>query len=114
VTWSDDVEMEARQLLESLRAAAYDNLVEVTLSTAAQAWSPAEARLALARGAAMAVANAGITYPPVNKGTAEDDPPQGQSKPASHARVLAMLTAGVVAVVVALTYQVHTDGSLGG
>jgi hypothetical protein len=128
VTWSDDVETEARQLLESLSESGYDNLVAVPLSTAAQAWvqgfggdpgsempviSSAEGQLALARGAAMAVANADITDPPVDEGPAEDDPPRGQSKPASHARVLAMLTAGVLAVV-ALTYQFHTDGSTGG
>jgi hypothetical protein len=126
VTWTDDVEAEARQLLESLREAGYDNLVEVPLTTAAQAWvrgfggdtgsempvvNSAEAQVALARGAAMAVANADITDPA--EGPVEDDPPQDQSKPASHA-MLAVLTAGVLAVVVALTYQVHTDGSTGG
>jgi membrane-associated phospholipid phosphatase len=128
VTWTDDVEAEARQLLESLREGGYDNLIEVPLSTAAHAWvqgfggdpgpempviSSAEAQVALARGAAMAVANADIADQPVDEGPAEDDPPHGQSKPASHA-MLAMLTAGVLAVGVALTYQVHTDGSTGG
>jgi hypothetical protein len=128
VTWTDDVEAEARQLLESLREAGYDNLVEVPLTTAAQVWvqgfggdtgsevpviNSAEAQVALARGAAMAVANADITDPAVDEGPAENAPPQRQSKPVSHA-MLAMLTAGVLAVVVGLTYQVHTDGSTGG
>jgi hypothetical protein len=128
VTWTDDVEAEARQLLESLREAGYDNLVEVPRTTAAKAWvqvfegdigsempviDSAEARVALARGAAIAVANADITDPPVEEGPAEDDAGQGQSKPASHA-MLAMLTASVLTVVAALAYQVHTDGSTGG
>jgi hypothetical protein len=39
VTWSDDVETTATRLLESLRAAGYDNLVEVPLPSAAQAWA---------------------------------------------------------------------------
>jgi hypothetical protein len=128
VTWTDDVEAEARQLLESLRDAGYGNLIEVPLATAAHASvqgfggdagsdmpviSSAEAQVALARGAAMAVANADITDPPVDEGSAEDDAGQGQAKPASHA-ILAMLTAGVVALAVAPTYQFHTDGSTGG
>jgi hypothetical protein len=39
VTWSGDVEAEAKRLLASLSEAGYDNLVEVPLSTAAQAWA---------------------------------------------------------------------------
>ena len=128
VTWTDDVEAEVRRLLESLREAGYDNLIEVPLTTAAHAWGQgsggdtgseipvidsAEAQVALARGAAMSVANADITDPPVDEGPAENDAGQGQAKPASHA-MLAMLTASVLTVVAALAYQVHTDGSTGG
>ncbi len=128
VTWTEHVEAEARQLLGSLREAGYDNLIEVPLTTATQAWvqvfegdtgsempviDSAEAQVGLARGAAMAVANADITDPPVEEGPAEDNAGHGQYKPASHA-MLAMLTASVLTVVAALAYQFHTDGSTGG
>lgn len=39
VTWTDDVQTEARQLLASLRVAGYDNLVEMRLPQAAKAWA---------------------------------------------------------------------------
>jgi hypothetical protein len=39
VTWTDDVETEARQLLKSLRESGYDNLREVPLPQATQAWA---------------------------------------------------------------------------
>ncbi len=39
VTWTHDVETEARQLLTSLRESGYDNLVEVRLSQATKAWA---------------------------------------------------------------------------
>ena len=39
VTWTDDVETEARHLLESLRESGYDNLREVPLPQATQAWA---------------------------------------------------------------------------
>jgi hypothetical protein len=39
VTWTDDVQAEARQLLASLREAGYDNLVEMRLPQAAKAWA---------------------------------------------------------------------------
>jgi hypothetical protein len=39
VTWTDDVQAEARQLLASLTEAGYDNLVEMRLPQAAKAWA---------------------------------------------------------------------------
>ncbi|HET6734742.1 DUF7159 family protein [Mycobacterium sp.] len=39
VTWTDDVQTEARQLLASLTEAGYDNLVEMRLPQAAKAWA---------------------------------------------------------------------------
>jgi acetyl-CoA acetyltransferase len=50
VTWSDDVETVATQLLESLRASGYDNLVEVPLPNAAQGWKRVTVSLKLLRG----------------------------------------------------------------
>jgi hypothetical protein len=69
VTWSDDVERAATQLLASLRASGYDNLVEVPLPNAAQAWAQGVGRdLGYAKTAVCVIEPATVTLLAVETG----------------------------------------------
>lgn len=55
VTWTHDVDAEAKQLMDSLRESGYDNIVEVRLSQATKAWAQGIGRQLGYRTAAVCV-----------------------------------------------------------